>query len=262
MIDTSTDYKADLSRWVLDVTRHSMHVELMVKVMEDKGYHPRDPERPHDLVGLGNKFELNVMLGLSQGYRLAGMARELKEMLPAAYPELRYLSGFNNGELKGKLLGISLSEGDPLFNDLMYFRALHQRIEEARQRHNTNQYHHKVWNGKKTPGSDEEVLFGAIDALCSKREDRPYVGRALTWEEIRVGIQFEEEMYKQMAFGVAFEVLSLQENPALELIVDPYDFPNLGIPTTIYQKMRELAAAAQDKVSRECKHLLNPKFRR
>ena len=96
MIGTPIDYKEDLSRWVLDATRHSMHVEFMVKVMQDYGYHPQDPERPHDLVGLGNKFELNVMLGLSQGYRLAEMALDLKEMLPAAYPELRYLSGFSN----------------------------------------------------------------------------------------------------------------------------------------------------------------------
>jgi hypothetical protein len=228
----------------------------MVKVMQDYGYHPQDPERPHDLVGLGNKFELNVMLGLSQGYRLAEMALDLKEMLPAAYPELRYLSGFSNGELKGRLLGISLSQGDPHFNDLMYFRALHQRIEQARQRHNTNQFHHKVWNGRKTQGSDEEVLFGAIDTLCSKREDRPYVGRSLTWEEIKAGIMFEEETYKQMAQGVGFEILSKQEPLALDRIIDPRDFPNLGISSSIYQRMLQLARQAQDKVDRQCKNLL------
>ncbi len=53
---------ADLEKYVLNTVRHSVSVEYYAQRLEVKS---PDPERPHDLVGEGNKFEPEVMLGLA-----------------------------------------------------------------------------------------------------------------------------------------------------------------------------------------------------
>ncbi|MEI7718676.1 MAG: hypothetical protein WCI72_02320 [archaeon] len=56
----------ELRNWLLQTLRHSMHVEYFLdqlKIVSD------DPERPHDLVGVGNKFERDVARRLALGSR-------------------------------------------------------------------------------------------------------------------------------------------------------------------------------------------------
>ena len=53
---------ADLEKYVLNTVRHSVNVEYYAQQL---GVNSPDPERPHDLVGEGNKFEQEVMFGLA-----------------------------------------------------------------------------------------------------------------------------------------------------------------------------------------------------
>lgn len=52
--------------WILQTARHSCHVEYYLKEL---GIDDEDPERPHDIVGDGNKFEAGVIEGFSMQYR-------------------------------------------------------------------------------------------------------------------------------------------------------------------------------------------------
>jgi hypothetical protein len=53
-------------RWILDTVKHSVHMEYFLHLFE---LGENDPQRPHDLVGDGNKFEWDVIRGLALQYR-------------------------------------------------------------------------------------------------------------------------------------------------------------------------------------------------
>lgn len=52
----------ELQRWILHTAQHSCHVEYYLKEL---GIGHEDPERPHDIVGEGNKFQEDVMPGFA-----------------------------------------------------------------------------------------------------------------------------------------------------------------------------------------------------
>ncbi len=54
-------YLEDLSQWIRETTEHSLRVEYYINKLEIIG---TDPERPHDIVGVGNKFEREVAIGM------------------------------------------------------------------------------------------------------------------------------------------------------------------------------------------------------
>jgi|TARA_B100002003_G_C13939855_1_gene456146 hypothetical protein len=56
----------EINKWLLSTLRHSCHVEYFLNKL-DLGH--SDPERPHDLVGPGNKFEWDVIKGMALLYR-------------------------------------------------------------------------------------------------------------------------------------------------------------------------------------------------
>lgn len=52
--------EAEIRWWVLHVTQHAYNIEYF---LQELGLGSQDPQRPHDIVGLGNKFEWEVMCG-------------------------------------------------------------------------------------------------------------------------------------------------------------------------------------------------------
>ncbi len=56
----------EINTWLLQVTQHACQVEYFLHQL---GLGRSDPERPHDLVGSGNKFEWPVIQGFAVQYR-------------------------------------------------------------------------------------------------------------------------------------------------------------------------------------------------
>lgn len=56
----------EIKTWLVSVLQHSCHVEYFLKKL---GIGSNDSERPHDIVGPGNKYEWGVMKGLALQYR-------------------------------------------------------------------------------------------------------------------------------------------------------------------------------------------------
>jgi hypothetical protein len=58
--------KEELNIWLLSTLKHVCHIEYFIGKLNIKS---NDPERPHDIVGKGNKFSWETMKGLSLIYR-------------------------------------------------------------------------------------------------------------------------------------------------------------------------------------------------
>jgi hypothetical protein len=56
----------EVRAWVLSTVQHVYHIEYF---LAELGIGEYDPERPHDIVGPGNKFEWNVIRGFAVQYR-------------------------------------------------------------------------------------------------------------------------------------------------------------------------------------------------
>ncbi len=69
-----------MEKYVLSTVKHSVQVEYYAHQLNVSSH---DPERPHDLVGEGNKFEPEVMMGLAWEFH---------------YPQLEPSSYFHNIE--------------------------------------------------------------------------------------------------------------------------------------------------------------------
>jgi hypothetical protein len=56
----------EMRRWLLGTLRHVQHIEYY---LERLGVGKEDPQRPHDIMGFGNKLEWEVMSGFALQYR-------------------------------------------------------------------------------------------------------------------------------------------------------------------------------------------------
>lgn len=66
MISELKPTEQEVNTWLLQVTQHACQVEYFLHQL---GLGRSDPERPHDLVGPGNKFEWPVIRGFAMQYR-------------------------------------------------------------------------------------------------------------------------------------------------------------------------------------------------
>ncbi len=62
----TTPTSKEIKTYLLETIRHVMNIEFFLHQLRI-GY--EDPERPHDIVGPGNKFEWDVMKGFATQYR-------------------------------------------------------------------------------------------------------------------------------------------------------------------------------------------------
>ncbi|MEE9323625.1 MAG: hypothetical protein V3U72_03695 [Candidatus Aenigmarchaeota archaeon] len=105
-------------------------------------------------------------------------------------------------------------------------------IKPAIERHQQQQYHHKIWNGDiKSPGEDDSMLIGAVDAICSKLENRRYQGGSRSYDEIEKIFNGTKKQKKYMK-DVLPEMRKI-EQPELRKITLS-SLPNIGVPDEIY----------------------------
>ena len=167
--------------WLLSTTRHSMRMEFCLQSM---GIGNRDPQRPHDIVGEGNKFEWEVIQGFSTENR----------------PEIDHFT----------------------------------HVVPALTRHRA-QYHHQKWNHEDSGATDDEMLLGATDAICSLLENRLYQGGSHSIEEIRSIIEDRNPPYRRPWMTKALDQVNKLKMPDMGQIRHLDRIPNLGLPLSIYE---------------------------
>jgi len=202
--------KKEVKDWLLSTLRHSIHVEYF---LDRLGLGAKDPERPHDLIGPGNKFDWEVVKGMALLYRQPKVDFKTY-ILPAI--------------------------------------TIHRQ-----------QYHHRKWNDpdpqdatKPLLGSTEEdMLVGAVDAACSLLESRIYsggeeqnehFGREHSWDETQDVLYNKNPPHKVPWAKMIVPKMRRVERPCLELIADFQEFPNLGLPLSIYDAIRERTKETAD----------------
>ena len=86
-------------------------------------------------------------------------------------------------KLKWKVMhGLAYAEKDTLEKKKIFEKAL--------ERHRI-QRHHRMWNREDDKWTDEDMKYGAIDAVVSLLENREYQGGSHTWKEIQKIIDSE-----------------------------------------------------------------------
>jgi hypothetical protein len=104
------------------------------------------------------------------------------------------------------------------------------------------QHHHRTWNWADENTPHEDMVVGAVDAVCSRMEDRAYQGGAMTYGEIRGFVKSGEfkgtdrqRHYIEMVMGE----MKLLAQPEVGLIDSLHSFPNIGLPEPMYNRMVE-----------------------
>ena len=103
------------------------------------------------------------------------------------------------------------------------------------------QYHHRKWNGAGTsgklsfgPGATlDDMWVGAIDAVCSHREDRKYQGGALSYDDIYELAEKERNAWMLTAIPEMRQV----RQPNLGLIGSLGSFPNIGLDEDMHGRI-------------------------
>jgi hypothetical protein len=185
--------KDEINRGILEVIKHTCHAEYFFTKL-NAGHN--DPERPHDLVGPGNKLEWSVIKGFSLQYRVPKVDFKTY-ILPA--------------------------------------------LEVHRQ-----QYHHQKWNNpdpadetKPFPGATkEDMLVGAIDAVCSLLENRAYQGGIHDYDKV-IEVAKKNPPHKTPYMLEVIPIMKKLIQPKLELITELNSFPNIGLEENTYKKIQE-----------------------
>jgi len=178
----------EVQQWLISTLQHSCHVEYF---LDRLSLGSNDPERPHDIVGPGNKFSLEVINGFALQYR----------------------------------------------NPKPDFQT---HIMPALNKHRA-QYHHRKWNDpdpndstKPMPGStDDDMLVGAIDAVCSLLENRVYQGGSHDYESV-IEIAKKNPPYKTKWMLEMIPEMRRLKQPEFRTINALNYFPNVGIKKHVY----------------------------
>ncbi|MBS3118750.1 hypothetical protein J4417_03665 [Candidatus Woesearchaeota archaeon] len=177
----------EVNAWLLHTTQHACQVEYFLHQL---GLGRSDPERPHDLVGPGNKFEWSVIQGFAMQYR---------EDTASVQPYVSHSLAFHR-----------------------------------------QQYHHLMWNGNtlNPNASENDLRVGAVDAICSLLENRSYQGGPHPYEEIW-NIAITNPPHKKDWMSILLPDMEQLKQPAVRSIERLVDFPNLGLPSQVYQTIQQ-----------------------
>lgn len=170
----------EIRDWLLSTLRHSIRMELCLQAM---GIGVRDPQRPHDIVGEGNKFEWGVIEGFS-------------------------------------------TENRPGIDHYTH-------VIPALTRHRI-QYHHAKWNHENSGATDDDMMVGATDSVCSLLENRPYQGGSHSVEDISSIIENRNPPYRRPWMTKALDEVKKLQLPDLSQINRLDWIPNLGLPPETY----------------------------
>lgn len=195
----------EVGKWLISTLQHVCHIEYFFRELN---LGEKDPERPHDLVGPGNKFEWDVIKGFALQYR-----DPLPDVQEYIMPALR----------------------------------LHRQ-----------QYHHRRWNEPDPsditlpmPGSSEEdMLVGAVDAVCSLLENRGYQGGSHDYDGVLDVVRKNPPHKSPWMMRVIPQMRSLQQ-PDLSQIASLEGFPNIGLQDVVYDAIAGRCREAVEELRRE-----------
>jgi len=179
----------EVKKWLFEVLKHTCHVEYYLNKL---GLGEIDYQRPHDIIGEGNKFSWPVIKGLALQYRNKGKGLCKKYIFPA--------------------------------------REIHRQ-----------QYHHQMWNNPPKKVDFSQLEVGAIDTLCAHLEEREYQGGALKFEELPEIIKKNKDSSKYTWLNLVYDPMKeiYETNPPkLEKINSLINFPNIGLPKKVYEKIK------------------------
>lgn len=193
----------EVERWLVSTLQHSCNVEYF---LDKLNLGKEDPEKPHDLVGPGNKYEWNVVKGLALQFRKPDFQTYI---LPA--------------------------------------------LELHRQ-----QYHHRKWNNpdpddknKPIPGaSEEDMLVGAVDAVCSLLENRSYQGGVHDYGGI-VETAKNNPPHKTPYMLKIIDEMRILQQPTIEKITSLNVFPNIGLKEDVYDAILKRVHETVEMLRRE-----------
>ncbi|MBI4983699.1 hypothetical protein HZC32_03585 [Candidatus Woesearchaeota archaeon] len=177
----------ELMNCVLFGGKHSAHVE---GYLHSCGFKVIDLERPHDLVGTGNKFAPEVLPGLALEARLYDALENIVAKLTTKNREkYAYLHSFKGKDLLRTVLLIEEEQITAVAGVVelcRQVRVINDIIKHTVSIHR-EQYHHRMWNGEQPhpDACDQDMILGAVDTICTYLEPRKYNGGARTFQEIR-----------------------------------------------------------------------------
>ena len=200
----------EVRQWLVSTLQHVCHIEYFLDKL-NLGH--KDPERPHDLVGVGNKFDWRAIKGFALQYRTP----------------------------------------KPDFN--IYIKP---SLDFHRQ-----QYHHRKWNepnpkdiSKPIVGaSSDDMLVGAVDAVCSLLENRGYQGGTHDYDSIIEIAKTNPPHKTPWMLKIIPEMRELQR-PNLERIASIHNLTNIGLKQKVYLQIAKRASEVIETLKFEHGYLL------
>lgn len=194
----------EVERWLLDSFRHANHVEYYLHKL---GINDHDDERPHDLIGPGNKFEWDVVKGMALLYR---------EPQPDFKTYILPSIEFHRQQRHHRMF----NDPDPNDKD--------KPPKEA------TEYDLIVGTVDTICSIREKRIVGG------SKEDKKGMGKASSWETIQDRFndaEKEPNKYKRDLINTILPEMREIEVPKLDLIKTTYDFYNIGISHKMYLTM-------------------------
>lgn len=161
----------EIWHWLFDVRNHTLRVEYFCDRL---GVGTSDPQRPHDIMGKGNKLSWDVIKGLALHYRS---------------PAAEILSPF-----------------------------FQKHIQPSLEFHRHYQYHHQMWNHYHPDATADNLKMGAVDAICSLLEDRPYQGGEHSYDQIAAIAEKDPHHQRQWMMLITREMKKI-EQPIISPVV-------------------------------------------
>jgi hypothetical protein len=205
MADELIPTEHEVRTWLVSTLQHICHIEYF---FGELNLGSKDPERPHDLVGPGNKYEWGVVKGFALQYR-----RPKPDFQTHIMPALN----------------------------------LHRQ-----------QYHHQKWNDPdpddvKKPilgATEDDMLVGAVDAVCSLLENRGYQGGTHDYEGVIEVAKKNPPHKTPWMLRIIPEMRTLRQ-PSLEQINSLNGFPNVGLKDVVYDSIVKRTQEAVETLIRE-----------
>lgn len=189
----------EVERWVMEAVLHSNHVEYYLNQF-NVGLN--DPERPHDLVGVNNKLNWDVVKGLALSYR----------------------------------------ELDVDYKKYVYKKYILPSIELHRDQYHHrmwNEYNSKADSDALFVGAIDAACSLLEKRTYVGGEELEKLGKRHDWNEIEELLFEKNPWYRVGAAQTIIPRMREISRPKLWLIKDIFDFPNIGIRDDVYFKMRD-----------------------
>jgi hypothetical protein len=190
---------------MLFTIRHSCNVEYF---LDKLSIGSNDPQRPHDLVGLGNKFKYSVLEGLS-------LVHEEREEEDEERYKIRIFQ--------------SIEEHRQQYHHQKY--NLPGSDDETKPNENA---------------TDEDMYVGAVDSVCAMLEGRSFQRAIEDYDDVLRIVRGESddvrcEPHKRPWIELIAPEMQKIKQPSLEEILAVKQFPNIGLPNEMYDLIRERA---------------------